>query len=71
MNKGEWGYIRSRFANCIIMTIFDGDSHKDSIKNEEHLNRDCGKSAATVNIRNPNMRVLNSKQEFSQNKAIR
>ena len=38
-------------------------------KSEEHLRRYGGKAAANVNIRNPKMRVMSSKQEFLQNKS--
>ena len=61
-------YIGSNFTNCIVWIIFDGYSHKDSTKSEEHLRRYGGKAAANVNFRNPKMRVMSSKQEFLQNK---
>ena len=66
--EGYLKHIKDNFKNPVIWVVFDGDSHIDSTKGEAHCRRDGGKRAASVTLKNTNMKVTCIKQEFLPNR---
>ena len=62
-------FIEQNFKSKIIWVVFDGNTHKNSIKGDEHSRRSLVKSSATVSIKNPKMKLFSNKQEFLRNRS--
>ena len=66
--EGYLKHIKDNFKSPVIWVVFDGDSPIDSTKGEAHCRRDGGKRAATVTLKNTNLKVTCIKQEFLRNR---